>query len=57
MQVSRSSIILAFFATYEYSKYIFSNDGNLPIYAAVFCGALGGFTCCLASYPLDVVKT
>lgn len=50
-------IKLAFFATYEYSKYILSRDGDMPLISAVLCGALGGFTCCLASYPLDVVKT
>ncbi|CAD8116168.1 unnamed protein product [Paramecium sonneborni] len=46
-----------FFATYEYSKYIFSKNNELPFYGAVISGALGGFTCCLASYPMDVVKT
>jgi len=34
-----------------------SENKELPFYGALISGALGGLTCCLASYPLDVVKT
>lgn len=49
-----------FFATYEYSRYCFkriSSDGELGFFQALLSGGFAGFTCCVATYPLDVIKT
>ncbi|CAD8096043.1 unnamed protein product [Paramecium sonneborni] len=50
----------AFFTTYEYTKYLFkqrNNSDDISFLQALVCGGMSGIACCLASYPLDVVKT
>lgn len=48
------------FATYEYGHYYFMKSQNkeeLNFAEALFLGGLSGLTCCMASYPMDIIKT
>ncbi|KAM3138550.1 hypothetical protein pb186bvf_009302 [Paramecium bursaria] len=47
-----------YFLSYEWARQTIQfYRGKLNLIEAIICGAFAGFTCCIASYPFDVIKT